>query len=234
MTVPDWRASKAGARSRVALWLHTEVGPDGTFTKAQLRDAFPGVEQIDRRMRDLRAEGWVITTYREDRSLSADELRLRTVGAAVWERGYQSRAATAVTDKERQAVFAADGYACVYCGISGGESYSDDTLRTAKLTVARLPPAEGGPPQLLTACDRCHVAVRDEEPLHAGDVLAKIDTLDAQQRQRFLDWVLRGTRTPRPEDLLWALYRRLPRAERDAVLEHLRSPDQAPSRGGGS
>lgn len=220
MTIPDWRTSTAGAKVRVALWLHTEVGPQGAFTKAQLRDAFPNVEQIDRRMRDLRPEGWVIATYREDRSLSPDELRLVEEGGPVWQRGYRSRQATAVTDKERQAVFAADNYACAYCGITGGESYPDDALRTAKLTVSRVTPLGGGSPQLLTACDRCHVAARDERP-PAGDLLAQVDALDEQQRQRLRTWVKQGARKQAPEEQLWSRYRRLPRDARQALEEHL-------------
>src|SRR3954452_13389047 len=110
MTVPDWKTSTKGTRVRVALWLHSEVGDGGTFKKAQLREAFPGVEQIDRRMRDLRAEGWVLATYREDRSLEPDELRLVQVGGRVGEPTYRSRQSSTITDKERKAVFAADNY----------------------------------------------------------------------------------------------------------------------------
>ncbi len=63
--VPDWRDGTLGTRVRVALWLASEVGEGGTFRKQQLRDAMPGVEQIDRRMRDLRPAGWEILTYRD-------------------------------------------------------------------------------------------------------------------------------------------------------------------------
>lgn len=220
MTVPDWRTAQAGARVRVALWLHTEVGPQGTFTKAQLRNAFPNVEQIDRRMRDLRPEGWIITTYREDRSLTPDELRLVEEGGPVWQRGYRSRQATAVTDKERRAIFAADNYACAYCGITGGESYPDDALRTAKLTLSRVTPLHGGPPQLITACDRCHVAARDEPP-PVGHLLAEVDALDEQQRQRLCTWVKQGARKQAPEEHLWARYRRLPRDARQELEDYL-------------
>lgn len=220
MTVPDWRTSTAGARVRVALWLHSEVGAGGVFTKAQLRDAFPSVEQIDRRMRDLRPEGWVIATYREDRSLAVDELRLVEQGGAVWQRGYRSRTGAAITDKERQAVFAADNYACVYCGITGGEAYTDDALRTAKLTVSRVLPTGGGAAQLLTACDRCHVASRDEAPDVDG-LLAGVDGLDQEQRERLRGWVARGARPQSREEQLWARYGRLPMDARRAVAEHL-------------
>src|SRR3954471_6605661 len=109
---PDWRKSTAAARVRVALWLHSHVKVGGTFTKAQLREAFPNVEQVDRRMRDLRPEGWEILTFQEDRSLEPDELRLKTIGGRVWERGYRSKAKAAVSDRERQAAFLADDYQC--------------------------------------------------------------------------------------------------------------------------
>jgi len=218
MTVPDWRTSKVGTRVRVALWLHTEVGAGGAFTKAKLRDAFPNVEQIDRRMRDLRPEGWVIATYREDRSLSSDELRLVREGGPVWERGYRPRQGSAVTDKERQAIFAADNYTCAYCGINGGECYPDDALRTAKLTLSRVTPLSGGPPQLLTACDRCHVAARDEP---TADLHAQADALDEPQRQRLLAWIKQGGRKQAPEEQLWARYRRLPLDARQELEKYL-------------
>lgn len=220
MTRPDWRTSRAGARVRVALWLLAEVGAGGTFTKSQLRHAFPAVEQVDRRMRDLRAEGWVITTYREDRSLSPDELRLVQVGGNVWERGYRSRVGSTMTDKERHAVFASDNFACVFCGISGGETYSDDALRTAKLTVARVTSPQADEVQWSTCCDRCHVAVRDGSPSEI-DLQAAVNDLDEEQRQRLREWILRDTRTRSSEEIIWAEYRRAPRAKRILMAEQL-------------
>jgi hypothetical protein len=155
MTLPDWKTSRAGARVRVALWLYQVVGEGGAFTKAQLREAFPNVEQIDRRMRDLRPEGWVIATYREDRSLSPDELRLVETGGKVWETAYRSRQEKMPTEKERQAVFAADNFACAYCGIGGGERYPDDSVRTAKLSVVRSGFAAGATGHYLRQMPNC-------------------------------------------------------------------------------
>src|SRR4051812_32984771 len=113
--IPDWKTLSAGARTRVALWLIAEVGEGGTFTKSQLREAFPSIEQVDRRMRDLRPEGWSILTAAEDVTLAPDELRLAGVGGRVWEEGYRSRAKGTLTAKERQAIFRADSYQCVLC-----------------------------------------------------------------------------------------------------------------------
>lgn len=220
MSLPDWKTSTAGTRIRVALWLASEVGAGGSFTKADLRDAFPGVEQVDRRMRDLRAEGWIIATYREDRSLASDELRLVELGGKVWERGYRSKTSTpSISDKQRQDVFAADGFVCVHCGIGGGEPYPDDRLRTAKLTIARAQPTDDGWPRLATVCDRCHLRSSEEA---SGDALTSaIAQLDVESRHRLREWISRGARPRDPLDEVWAEYRRLPSADRARIKEQI-------------
>ncbi len=222
MTAPPWKTSTAGARIRVALWLSSEVRVGGVFTKAQLRGAFPGVEQIDRRMRDLRSEGWVIHTYREDRSLLVDELRLVAIGAQVWAPHYRQRRGTAVSDKERQAIFVADNYACVCCGIAGGEPYPDDLARTAKLTLSRAAlSADAGPPRLRTLCDRCHVSTHDATPGSEEAFIREINALGGPERQRLCRWVLGGHRPPAREEELWVRYRRLPYAVRESIRVQL-------------
>jgi 5-methylcytosine-specific restriction endonuclease McrA len=225
VTIPDWEASRAGARTRVALWLATQVGEGGTFTKAQLREAFPAVEQIDRRMRDLRPEGWTIATYREDRSLSADELRLVKIGGPVWERGYRSQAKTPVSDKERQAILAADEYACCICGVTGGEVYADDPIRTAKLSIARVEAADGSGTLLQTLCERCHVALTDGDS--ASSVLAAAQDLPAQELAQLRSWIANGQRPRSAADIVWGRLRRLPSAARHEVVTELQAATPA-------
>jgi hypothetical protein len=220
MTLPDWATSTAGSKIRAALWLASEVGVGSTFTKSQLRAAFPSVEQIDRRVRDLRAEGWVIATYREDRSLAQDELRLVSVGGAVWEPGYRSRSAAA-TDRERRATLAADGYVCRYCGIGAGEGYPDDPLRTAKLSAAAVP--GGDVPARITLCDRCLAAAA--KPEDASAVIREIEALDAGDRALLNVWVLRDERPRTVPERLWGRYRRLPADARESIRRILQGDE---------
>lgn len=220
MSVPDWVTSSAGTRVRVALWLYSVVGEGGIFKKAHLRDAFPKVEQIDRRMRDLRPEGWAIATYREDRTLEVDELRLVRIGGPVWERGYSSQQTTAITDKERRATFAADNYMCVHCGISAGESYPDDLLRRAKLAVAKAPNPPGSRPNWRTVCDRCHVAGGPTEE-SAEAVIADLPHLGAEDLEHLRKWIVEGSRSVAPVDRLWARYQRLTAAEQQLVRHRM-------------
>lgn len=152
--VPDWTTHGGGGKRRVALWLAAEVGEGGAFTKASVRQAFPGVEQIDRRMRDLRTEGWVIATYREDRSLAPDELRLVAIGGHVWVKGYVSKARVALNERERNTILSRDMWTCRFCGVGAGNIYPDEKLRKATLlvtTVGKLANSE----IRVCSCERC-------------------------------------------------------------------------------
>ncbi|MFF4654878.1 hypothetical protein [Streptomyces sp. NPDC001381] len=82
--LPDWREPKRGTMVRAALWLVTQVGEGNVFTREDLRAAFPEVTQIDRRVRDLRDQGWVLHTNREDPAISSGETRFVRAGTPVW------------------------------------------------------------------------------------------------------------------------------------------------------
>jgi hypothetical protein len=214
--VPDWQTFEGGSRSRVALWLYSQVGSGRTFTKANLREAFPGVEQVDRRMRDLRTAGWVIETYQIDRSLAPDELRLTKIGGRVWEKNYRSKSSARPSAKERQAALLADGFACVSCGIGGGETFPDDPLRLAKLSAARRPDVDDQT-YLVTQCDRCLAAQTFPD---LAELKAKVEQLDPISAAELERWMKDGKGRPRPIDVIWGQYRGLGRNQQ-ADLEQL-------------
>lgn len=214
MSLPDWRTAESGTRIRAALWLMEAVGVGNSFTKAELRAAFPGVEQIDRRMRDLRNDGWVIATSREDRSLEPDELRFVSAGGSVWEHDYRRSSALAVSAKVRSKVFAADEHTCVLCGVIGGDTFPDDPLKIARLTCQRLP-SDDGTLRLRTVCDRCQSGPDRGES--DNELLAAASALDDSELSALAEWSEHGVRRPRAADLIWARLARLPADERGAL-----------------
>jgi hypothetical protein len=134
---------------RTALWLISEIGVGNSFTKEQHRQAFSGVTQADRRLRDLRDYGWVIHTSAEDLTLNPEEQRFFAAGRPVWELGVHKNTATdAVTAKMRKATLAENDYQCVFCGIcSGVKAERDSHSRGAyhrRLAKRNIEKPEGG------------------------------------------------------------------------------------------
>ncbi|MEV4176696.1 hypothetical protein [Nonomuraea sp. NPDC049709] len=210
---------------KAALWLTQVVGEGNTFTKGQLREAFPGVAQADRRVRDLRDYGWVILTNTEDATLTAEDQRFVKAGVPVWEPAARRAAAPSksISAKEKQVVLQRDDYMCTVCGISGGEPYLDDSNQTAVLSVARMEtvlPDASEELMLVTICKRCR-AGQLSDPLRADEVLADIRALEPHELRRLTRWIERGRRGSTPLERAWTAYRRLPGEAKSAILKEL-------------
>lgn len=228
MPEPRWDDPQlsAGTMVRAALWLIQEVGEGNVFTKEQLRTAFPGVAQADRRVRDLRAFGWVLDTNISDATLSSEEQRFARRGIAVWDserRRAAERDSAALTNREREAVFASNGYQCVVCGIAGGEVYPDRPSETAVLAVSRrnFERSDGASEtRLMTECKRCRSgAVLRNYSL--SEVRALVEELELHDLQRLKRWAARGVRGTTSLDRAWNGLRTLPAAERSRLLYEL-------------
>jgi hypothetical protein len=227
---PDWRDEKIGTMKRVGLWLLAEIGEGSIFTKNQLRDAFPGTSQVDRRMRDLRDFDWVIHTNREDPALDASEQRFVSQGAPVWEPGKAVRPAqSTITAAKRSEVFARDGYFCRSCGIGPGETYEDGKPETATLDIARreVITVHGVVEvELVTECKRCRVGGRFLQA-DAAAVQRGIAALGEMEKKIIAGWMERDGREFSAVERLWGLYRSLPaaaRAELRAATDEGRAP----------
>lgn len=227
--LPAWNdpGINVGTMIRGALWLIQVVGEGNTYTKEQVREAFPGIAQADRRIRDLRDYGWVLLTNSDDATLTAEDQRFVKAGVPVWDPVARRAAAPqkAVSSKDRRAVMARDDYMCTVCGISGGEPYIDDSNQTAVLSAARrttvLPDGQEKI-MLVTECKRCR-AGDDDSTARADEVLASLTGLDAGDQRRLLHWIERGRRGSTALERAWNAYRRLPSDARDEVRAVLRS-----------
>ncbi|MFZ1670964.1 MAG: HNH endonuclease, partial [Candidatus Nanopelagicales bacterium] len=180
-TYPAVGAVSGGSMVQLAYRLANEVGEGGVFTKQQMREWFPGVEQIDRRMRDLRTYGWRIDEARvAGGDLDPNELRLVTIGVPVWDPNARRAASPpGISAKVRPEVFHRDGHACVRCGIASGEEFLEAPGKFARMTAAHIYPDRLGgkatAADLVTACQLCNEALREETPnyLDAAQVLVR-------------------------------------------------------------
>jgi 5-methylcytosine-specific restriction endonuclease McrA len=225
MDLPSWTDSKLGTMKRAALWLVTVVGEGNVFTKEDVKAAFPGVSQADRRVRDLRDHGWQIDTNREDASLGQHEQRFVRPGEAVWEPGKGSRPSTSITQTQRREVLSKDGHFCRSCGITPGETYAG-TYETAQLDIARRlvkQPDGSERTELVTECNRCRVGGRGK-PTDLAAVLSAVDDLGSLERKMLAAWVASDKREFSAVERLWADYRTLPAESRAQVRKVLALP----------
>lgn len=204
-----------------ALWLLQEVGVGNVFTKADIRTAFPGAAQADRRIRDLRDYGWVLHTRADDATLLREQTRFVAAGADVWDRRARRGAGPekGLSGKDRDAVMARDGFMCTVCGISGAEEYPDDNTQTAVLSVTKQllsGPDDGSVGAYVTVCKRCKSgrAGQRVDPLR---VERAIEELDEADRQLVRQWIQSGRRTISLAERAWAMYQSLPPEARSLV-----------------
>ncbi|MEV7543003.1 hypothetical protein [Streptomyces sp. NPDC089915] len=225
MSLPSWTDEKFGTMKRAALWLVTVVGEGNVFTKEEVKQAFPGVSQADRRVRDLRDFGWRIDTNREDLGLNQHEQRFVLQGEPVWEPGKGTRPASSITDTQRREILARDGHHCRSCGITAGETYAG-TFASAQLDIARRPviQADGKVKvELVAECNRCRVGGKGlTADLEA--VLVRVDRLDGLNRKTLTDWVAADAREFAEVERLWADIRTLPADSRNKIREALGLP----------
>jgi hypothetical protein len=224
MTLPSWQSENLGSMARTALWLLQVVGVGGTFKKVELREAFPDVAQIDRRLRDLRDHGWKIDTSREDPTLTQQEQRFVAAGAEVWLPGKAKapKHKASITPAQRTKILAADNYMCRACGIAAGEAY-EDTITPAVLNVARrkvVLPDGSTDHQPVTECKRCGVG-SGERTVELAQVLAQVRALSPMERQVLTTWIEADQRTLGPLEKAWGTYRSLPENSRKAVAAEL-------------
>ncbi|WP_329195517.1 MULTISPECIES: hypothetical protein [unclassified Streptomyces] len=222
MALPSWTDTKLGTMKRAALWLVSVVGEGNTFTKENVKEAFPGVSQADRRVRDLRKHGWRIDTNREDSSLGQHEQRFVAQGEPVWQPGKGSVPAQSLTDTQRREVLARDGHFCRSCGIAPGEEYPG-TYQSAQLDIARRPVKQSdGTVQVenVAECNRCRVGGRGKEA-DVQALIVGVSRLAPMERAMLSDWIDADQREFGTVERYWADYRTLPAESREKVRKAL-------------
>ena len=201
-------------------FLRIEVGVGNTFTMMELRDRHPGINQIDRRMRDLRPMGWTIDSCQSDPSLPLNTYRLVKIGG--------DQPVAAISGRLRREVFEAAHNRCQVCGVGAGESYSDQPDKYCRLQVGHWVPMDQGGhhtsrSNLRAECQRCNEAMRNQQgaTVTGTSVLARASNLGRGQRAELIQWMRQQQRDQSDTERLWYEWRQLPPSEQVLVLAEL-------------
>ncbi|WP_197505758.1 HNH endonuclease [Mycobacterium sp. 852002-53434_SCH5985345] len=222
-----------GGEKRLAAYLYFNVDVGGTFTMRQLREALgeedtpEQAEHLNRRLRNLKPQGWRFTSYKDQYGQAMDEYVLQEKGNKLW-LGERTKRPTISNALKRQ-VYERDLNRCVICGVGAGEPYPGEPGTAARLTVGhRTAGARHGGASvdnLQTECARCNEPVGDTPPNPEvlGEVMASVKQLGAADKAALLAWLESGYRHRSKVDFAYDRTRKLAVSEKEQVMEFLRS-----------
>lgn len=211
--LPWWQVGGTTKRIAAYLWFNVEVG--SLFTMAEVRKA-ANIEQqtqSDRRMRELREQGWVVAGYKDEKDLPRDTYRLKARGKRLWVGERIER--DVISNKLRREVFARDNNTCVICGVVAGEPYPDLPSVKARMTVGhRVPNQRLGTATLdnvQTECARCNETIRNllDDPETFEALKPLLDTLTQAELKELSKWIADGKRRLSNLDLAYSKYHAL-------------------------
>jgi hypothetical protein len=226
------KEKRLGDERRIAAWLAFNVRVSATFTMRDLREALGtedtpnNAEHLNRRLRALRKDGWVIDANKDDRTLPIGAYRLKVLG---WHPGLGRRPKNStVSQAIRRRVLERDGRRCVICGVGAGEPYAGESLSRAVMTIGHRTPNSNPNStneihNLQTECKRCNEPVRQE--LGAPEVIERVyldvRRLKKEQLHTLREWLIARRRL---RDLLDEVYdraRMLAADEREEMLRRV-------------
>ena len=222
-----------GVERRIASYLYRNVEVGETITTDELRRKITVAgernsdEHFQRRLRELRKDGWILPTQKELASLGPGEYLVQQKGWAP-ELGPRPRKKL-ISNSVRNAVFARDGFTCQLCGERAGDVYADDPASTVRLTVGHIAAqAHGGSnsmENLRAECSRCNETKRDEgqAPEHVGHIWSSAVNLPLKDKKVLLSWLLSGARPRDKVEQIYVRTRLLSAEDRQRVIEKLRA-----------
>lgn len=228
---PGTKKQSFGGEKRIAAYLYFNVNVGGTFTMRQIREALgekdtpDSAEHLNRRLRNLRAQGWRFSSYKDQFGQAVDSYVLQEKGNKLWlgERTKRS----AISAATRRQVFDRDQNRCVICGVGAGEPYPGEPDTAARLTAghrtADARDGEASPDNLQTECARCNEPVGDTppNPENLAEVMAVVRKLGAADKAVLAAWLESGYRQRSKVDFAFDRARKLAESEKEQVIEFL-------------
>ena len=217
---------KYGVEPKLMAWLAFNKQVGDVFTTKEVRAALGkndipnDDEHFQRRLRELRKDGWDIPSTKYDRNLNPEHYRIDAVG---WHPGLGTArpARRRISDKLRREVLDRDGWRCRVCGVGSGEPYDDEPGTKAQLQAGHILSDEfGGAPtidNLRAECSRCNEPVRSDlsKPESTDEIITAARSLKAAELRRLSEWVSAGMRVRDRVDVLYDRIRQLPNDAQD-------------------
>lgn len=230
---PGRKTQKFGVERKLAAWLRFNKKVGDTFTTKEGRLALgePDIpnadEHFQRRLRQLRKDGWVIPSTKYDPSLAREQYRVDTIG---WYPGcgVDRPKRPSVSASTKRKVFDRDGSMCVVCGARSGEPTLDDPDRTVRLTVGHvLSDDYGGSADirnLRSECSDCNEPMRSEgrKPESREEIETAIRKLRTGQRVRLAQWIEARRYIRDDAEEVYDRYRQLTPGDQEAVRKAIK------------
>ena len=178
---------KTSSKNRILAFFLDNLG--SVLLSADIQAASGGAVEWARRVRELRAEGWLILTNNDRSDLQPGEYLLLdpTPPAYHFER--------AISGRLRAQVLERNGYTCQMCGIGAGDSMDDG--RPARLHVGHIVDRDHGgrdeAANLRALCSACNQGAKNlvQEPPSWAWLLGQIRRATQDDQRAALDWLKR-------------------------------------------
>ena len=182
--VPRIGGSKAGLRS----YLESRVGV--VVDSAELQAAANGAAEWARRLRELRAEGWKISSHNDRADLKPGQYMLEAPPPAKAE---IYRFEKPISSRLRAQVLERNGYTCQMCGIGAGDLADDG--RKARLHIGHIKDRDHGGltelGNLRALCSTCNQGAKNiaQEPPSWTWLKAQVRRASETDQREILRWL---------------------------------------------
>lgn len=145
-----------------------------------------------RRVRELRAEGWHIVTHHDDARLRPGQYRLTSA-----EPDHPYSISQGLSSRLRAQVLERNGYTCQMCGAGAGDPDDQNPGRRVRLHIGHIiDRAHGGDDtmdNLRALCSTCNQGAKDlvQEPPSWKWLLGQVRRARVDDQRRVLEWLKR-------------------------------------------
>ena len=182
---------RIGSKAALKAYLRERVG--WILESLELQQAANGAVQYSRRLRELREEGWRISSNNDRADLTPGQYVLEELPP---EDGYYS-VSRAISKRVRAEALERNGYTCQMCGAGAGDVDEQNPARKVRLHIGHIQDRSHGGTDALAnlraLCSTCNQGAKNlvQEPPTWSWLLGRVRTAREDDQRRILEWLQR-------------------------------------------